>query len=90
MSVNCLTEEGHSLAEGLTLASVSGGEALLQPVWGGTAALQLAQGGPKLISHISESRCRDLHTYFSGSFQNQICPGGRLSFAHVWGPGQVG
>lgn len=29
MSVDCLTEEGHSLDEGLTLASVSGGEALL-------------------------------------------------------------
>ena len=29
MSVNCLTEEGQSFAEGLTLASVSRGEALL-------------------------------------------------------------
>ena len=29
MCLNCLTEEGHSLAEALTLVSVSGVEALL-------------------------------------------------------------
>ena len=41
---NCLTEEGHSLAEGLTLASVSRGEALLPASLGRNGCLPVGSG----------------------------------------------